>query len=284
MGAFLEYRGALYQRREASWLDTAVAWVLKPVWGLAAKLGWSKQDIKKAFSQAWRTVSRRADAVDLPDEIIEAVAEVLASRGILFADFMHALGQQLEHPPAGYRWRVDAFGSETLIKVGHETEESSLVRGERFRDAIFIGCWWTTNVPKGSANRKMQNLLHRLDGDTFWQAKYGETGLRQYGGFCVVPRLQADAAAQKICAAAEAVDQEGGGEHRLSAVSLIGAAMGREIQADDQVKLSCINSLKWNWRWNLTDLLMGRITDFRSSGKLDEFLTELRKYRSRKVD
>jgi hypothetical protein len=292
VGAALLHR-ALY--REASWLDTTLTWLMKPIWALAVRYGWSWSSIKQAFTKAWRSMERRADSLELPDDLFLGIVELMAARGIGLADFMHALDKQVTHLPAGYRVRVDSLGLQTFVKVRHDTEESVLVRGSRFRDAIFIGCWWTTELPKGSANRKLQNLLKRLDGDVFWRAPYfghgpgasaetAETRVLQYGGFAVVPRLQADAASVKLCAAATACDQEGAGEHRLSAVSLVSAADGREVRADDQVKLACINSLKWNWRWNLTDLLMGRITDFRASGKLQEFLTELRQYRGRTHD
>lgn len=281
MADFLKYRGFRY--RVANWLDQAVALLLRPLWGLISKMGWSRQDVIAVFTKAWKyLVGREAAAVEIPDEIFSSVANLLADRGVSYADFAQSLAKQLLHPPAGFRWDVDADGNEHLIRKRHETEEAVVVRGQRFHDAVFIGVWWTAGREGQGATKKMRNLLVKLNGGEFAQRPYPEDpGLKEYYGFAVVLRMFAEKAASAICAAANLLDQQGGGEHRLSAIMLTSAEEHREVRAEDQIKLGCINSIKLNWKWNLTDLLMGRIVDLRVSGDFEDFVKDLRAYSGR---
>lgn len=281
MAVFLQYRGARY--RVAGWLDSAVALMLKPLWGLIARLGWSRQDVIDAFTKAWKYLAGRgAAAVEIPDEIFSSVANLLADRGVSYADFVQSLAKQLLHPPAGFRWDVDHDGNEHLVRKRHETEETVVVRGIRFHDSVFIGVWWTAGKSGQGATRKMRNLLAKMDGGIFAQRPYPEDpGLTEYYGFAVVLRMRAEAAASKICTAANLLDQQGGGEHRLSAIMLTSAEERREVRGEDQIKLNCINSIKLNWKYNLTDLLMGRIVDLRVSGEFEDFVKSLREYSGR---
>jgi hypothetical protein len=304
----LLYKGATYR---SAWTVTAlVQKILAPLWPWIAKLGLSPEDILSFFKQffptaqpsrqgapapGFRNFFAKKPELRVPNFIKDNIALLLSTPvdspdgkkvQLSWADFVEALWQALEKPPTGYRWDKDSTGTYTLHAAEGRTEKS-LVQGPRFADTVFIGIWWTTKVPKSIENISLRAFIE-MQGTAPYQDVYGDVFLKapyedktQYGAFVVLPRMEAENMAQKVCLMTKAAAEKGDGEYRLSAIMLTGAADRREIRASDQVKLGCINSIKFNWEYNLPDLLMGRVTEYKNSGDMKTFLDELNAYRLR---
>lgn len=210
----------------------------------------------------------------IPDEIKLAVAKLLASSGIEYGDFVRQLSDELDDPPPGFRWKTDRFGAETLVKVQSKAPEKALVRGKDFSDQVFIGVWWSTSLPKGKANQALQRYLRKHNGAVFWKVKV--EGGQQYGGFLMTPLASAKGVAIEVQQLTEGVVHESDGSYKLSAIRLDGPAEHRDVRSTDQIALPGINSIKYNDRYTLVDLLNGRIAEFKNATPYVKLIEQLR--------
>lgn len=248
---------------------------LRGLWDWIYRAGLSKQQIRNFILGLVNCDIGSRTAGILPEDLVKQIAGILSSQEWNCGDFVNALDDALEHPPPGFRWKTDKFGHTVLIKVRSEVSEQPIVKGKRFADDVFIGAWWTTYRPTASANRRLQNFIKRQDGSVFWNEKL-EDGGRQYGAFIIVDEAGADYVAEQLCNLANQVEGEGGGEYRLSAIKMIGIAEHREVRVSDQICLSCICSIKFNWKYNLDDLLNGRIEAFKQSPVYKKLISQIR--------
>lgn len=294
MDRLVRIGGTLY--RQAGVKDLAQL-IVGYLWEWIYRTGISKQQVldffRKFDPRKWLR-GRRGDA--LPDDLIQQVARLMSHTGIQMGDLFVELEKALDTPPPGYRWKVDRFGTETLVKVQQQGKEHPIVKGKRFANQVFFGAWWVTGLPKGRANQALQRLCRSNNGGVFWNQKIvaGPRGIdtvpeseqtwnvqipaggRQYGAFCIVDQDNADEASGQLKKAADAMAQEGGGEYRLSAISLNGPAEHRAVKASDQVHTRYIKSIKFNWKYNLTDLLNGRIAEFKNAEPLAKLVQLIR--------
>lgn len=257
----IQYCGSVY--REAGAADLA-RMVLGYLWTWIYKAGITKQQLLDWFSTTLNCSVPQRSAGVIPTALRDTIMKLMAQHSFNCGDFMMALEEEVEKPVPGFRWKADKFGRHVLVEVRSDVGERAMVQGKRFANDIFIGAWWTTQIPGGSANRKLQNHLRRQGGSVFWNEKLPAGG-RQYGAFLIVPRAESDVAADALCVFADQVDLEGSGEHRLSAVSMAGIAEHREVRSSDQIWTGCIRSIKFTWKHSLPDLLNGRIEQFQKS-------------------
>ena len=270
----LQFRSALYVEANAAALARMV---LGYLWTWIFKTGLTKQQVLDWFLRLLHCdvdQPRRADII--PTDLVNAIARVMAGAEWNCGDFVVALEEALDNPVAGYRWKAGKHGHHVLVKVHSDVGEHAIVRGKRFADSIFIGTWWTTQEPKGSANQSLQRLVRKNSGAVFWNEKRKQDGGRQYGAFVIVDRANGEEVANQLCTTADAADLEGGGEHRLSAISMAGIAEHRDVRNSDQVWIGCIRSIKFNWRYSLPDLLNGRIEEFQKAKPYRNLITQLR--------
>lgn len=266
----LSFRSAIYC--EAGVRDFAKM-VVNHLWSWIYRSGVSREQIVNWFQRFLRCdVPTVAEL--LPQDLVDTIARLMAGADWNCGDFVNALEEALERPPAGFRWRTDKLGKHYLAKVESDVQESAIIKGKRFADKIFIGAWWTTEAPRGQVNQKFQRFIRQNGGAVFWNDK-SERG-RQYGAFLIVEQGQGEDVANALCELAARVDLEGQGEHRLSAISMAGVAEHREVRHSDQVWIGCIRSIKFNWTHSLPDLLNGRIDDFRESREYQDLIRLLR--------
>jgi len=264
------FRSAIY--RVAS-VQAFVRMVVNHLWSWIYRSGVSREQILGWFERFLHCdVPTTAEL--LPQELVDTIARLMAGSEWNCGDFIMALEEALERPPAGFRWRTDRYGKHYLTKVESETQESAIIKGKRFANKIFVGVWWTTETPKAQANQKFQRFIRTNNGAVFWNEK-SERG-RQYGAFLIVDRDVGESVANTLCELATRVDLEGQGEHRLSAISMDGVAEHREVRNSDQMWVGCIRSIKFNWLHSLPDLLNGRIDDFRNSREYQDLTRLLR--------
>ena len=270
----LRFRSALY--REAG-VQALARMVLGYLWDFIYRAGITKQQVLDWFLQFLHCdVDQPRQADVIPADLVNAIARIMAGAEWNCGDFAVALEEALDQPIAGYRWKAGKFGQHILVKVRSDVGEHAIVRGKRFADSIFIGAWWSTQEPKGSANQSLQRLIRKQGGATFWNEPRKQDGGRQYGAFVVVDRDNGEGVANQLCSAADAADLEGGGEHRLSAISMVGIAEHRDVRNSDQVWVGCIRSIKFNWEYSLPDLLNGRIEKFKRAKPYKKLIEQLR--------
>lgn len=266
----LVFRSAVY--RTAS-VQSFAKMVVSHLWSWIYRAGVSREQILGWFQRFLRCdVPTTAEL--LPQELVETIARLMAGAEWNCGDFIMALEEALELPPAGFRWRTDKLGRHYLTKVESDVQESAIVKGKRFADQIFIGIWWTTEAPRGQANQKLQRVIRSHGGAVFMNEK-SEHG-RQYGAFLITDKSEGEVIATQLCDLTIRVDLEGQGEHRLSAISMDGIAEHREVRNSDQIWVGCIRSIKFNWFHSLPDLLNGRIDEFRTSREYNDLIRLLR--------
>jgi len=260
--------------REAGVRDLA-RMALGYLWSWIYRAGLTKQQVLDWFARLLNCDVGGRTAGVIPTELRDTIARLMAQHEMNCGDFLEALTEELERPMPGFRWQADKFGRHVLVKVRSEIGERAIVQGKRFADSIFLGCWWTTQLPRGRANQTFQRFVRNQGGSVFWNERMSEGG-RQYGAFIIVDRGDADNTANQLCSLADVVDDEGSGEHRLSAISMAGIAEHREVRETDQVWAGCIRSIKFNWKHSLPDLLNGRIDQFRGSKPYQNLIDQIR--------
>jgi hypothetical protein len=218
---------------------------------------------------------------DVPSEeweaYIEATRRLLSRTRIAMGDFQREVIREVmdSDPGPGYRWDMDTFGRKFLVKVRSKVEERGLVRGKGFRDKTLIGIWWTTKNPRGSPHRSLVGWIRKNGGNLFLNWAYPDGG-REYGGFVIVPSASASGAAVQAFDRVEKATSDGDGEYRLSAVTLDALADGKRIENSDKVRLPNINSIKFNWEYNLPDLLNGRVAEYKKEKEYQDLVQMLR--------
>jgi len=267
------FRSALY--REAGAKDLA-RMVLGYLWSWIYRAGLTKEQVLDWFRSVLSCDVNQRSAGVIPTELRDAVMRLMAQQSWNCGDFMMALEEEIEKPVPGFRWKTEAkTGRHVLVKVRSDVGERAVVQGKRFADSIFVGIWWTTQNPKGSAHRKLWNQIKREGGSVFWNERLPDGG-RQYGAFVISSRDAVSGVADRLCRMTQDVDLEGGGEHRLSAISMAGVAEHREVRDSDQVWAGCIRSIKFTWEYSLPDLLNGRIEIFKKSKAYNNWISSIR--------
>ena len=263
-------------------LQRAAKWFVDKLWDWIYYLGLSQKEavawVKKLFPTS------RHEAAGLPDvspeewqQYIEATRRLLSRTRIAMGDFQREVIKEVSEgdPGPGYRWDMDSFGRRFLIKVRSEVEERGIVRGKDFRNRTLIGIWWTTKNPRGSPHRSLLSWIRKNGGNIFLNWTYPDGG-REYGGFVVVPSASAPGMAEQVFDRVEKATEDGDGEYRLSAVSLDALAEGKRIENSDKIRLPHINSIKFNWEYNLPDLLNGRVAEYKKEQEYQDLVQMLR--------
>lgn len=267
------FRGARY--REAGVRDV-VRMALNYLWDWIYRAGLSKKQVKNTLLSLVNCDVGSRTAGVIPESLLSQVAKLMSSQGWNCGDLADAIDDALETPPPGYRWSTDKFGHTTLVKVRSDAIEQPIVKGKRFLDDVFIGAWWTTSNPRGSANRQLKNYIKRKGGAIFWNEKIPDQTGRQYGAFIITPIDEAELVSEPLCDFADRIEREGGGEYRLSAIKMAGIAEHRPVKVSDQIWVGCIRSIKFNWKYNLDDLLNKRVEQFKNSPEYRKLIEEIR--------
>jgi len=282
----IRYRDACYVRADVGGLIRSMAqWVMDRLWSLIYKAGWTKEEVTdwvvKTFSPKQREGSLPNVKPGEEEELVGVVARFLAKTGVPSGDFVRELLRLLDDPPEGYRWERDNFGRQTLTKVRSEIGEHGIVRGKGFRGKTLIGIWWTTKDPRGSPHRSLVSWIRSNDGNIFlnWTIpgeKGGMGGGREYGGFIIVPTSSAPSYAEQVVRRVQNATDAGDGEYRLSAVELDNLSAGKRVENSDKIRLPGINSIKFNWDYNLPDLLNGRVSEYKKQKEYLDLVQMLR--------
>lgn len=256
----IRYRTAVY--REAGVKDVA-KWIGGKLFSWIYKLGLGKQQIIDWLKSLLPKENKSAASSYIPEELKLQMAKLLAGTGMVMGDLIQEIIKELDDPPPGFRWKKDPeTGDLRLVKQSYKAPEKGLHWGKQFDGKIFVGCWWATDKPSGSANRKLQNLIKKLDGGIFNKKK--TANYTDYFGYTIVDAKDADAAGRQLQAAAKDVELEGDGEYRISAMRLDALAERRKLTSADVYRLTGIfKSIKYNDEINLDDLLMGRVRELK---------------------
>ncbi len=275
------YRGCCY--RFASGAATKAAqWFVSKLWKWIEKTGVTKSQV-----ESWVTslFSRQAAIPNISPEdqevLVNLVAKTLSRAKLSSGDFVREVLKLLDKPPVGYRWEVDDWGEERLIKVRSDVQEHSVVRGKGFAGHVLIGVWWVNSKPKKAAHRSLVKFLRENRGNVFMSWDWPDGG-REYGGFVIVPDDYADAVAQGIKSRVQDAADPGEGNYRLSAISLDSVARGDQVINKDKVRLPGINSVKFNWTYNLPDVLNGRVQEWKKQKEYTDLVQMLRDARDNK--
>ena len=212
------------------------------------------------------------------ESYIVATRRLLSRTRIAMGDFQREVIREVMDgdPGPGYRWEMDTFGRRFLVKTRSKVEERGMVRGKDFRNRTLIGIWWTTKNPRGSPHRSLIGWIRKNDGNVFLNWAYPDGG-REYGGFVIVPSTSAPGTAEQAFNYVEKAIKDGeGDEYRLSAVTLDALADGKRIENSDKIRLPHINSIKFNWEYNLPDLLNGRVAEYKKEKEYQDLVQMLR--------
>lgn len=306
------YRGAVY--REAGAYDAVAKKLLAPLWKWIAKLGLTKQAVLDFFNSLFDEVEKRRSGlksvqrIELPEQLKALLLNFLAASKLERGPALLAIDSALDEPGPGWDWQtVGSLGEQVLVQTNVQglapLRNVPIARGEKFVDSVFISVWWAVEKPEGTANIALRGYIESHTGAVFWHAigqdKYPKQ--TQFGGFVVVPRMEASSTGKDLCKLAQAAVTEGNSPRRfpaatlwkyykLGAVSLNGVVEGREITNQDGIKLgvggmSCADSVKFNHYITLPDVLMGRSQEFRSdaTGAYQILLDELNTYSNQRT-
>jgi len=266
----IRYAGAVY--REAGTRDIAhvLATMIFP-W--IYKLGLARERVIEWLENLSCNVPvRQAEHPYIPEELKLQVCRMLATTGMLVGDVVTELIREIEdNPPPGFRWKKDKdTGDVRLERHSYKGKEKPLHRGLKFEGMVFVGCWWSTDKPSSSPNRKIQSLLRANDGGVFFKLR--QDPYTEYFGYAIVPVPKADGlgeALDDLCKSIAASDHGTGSvteSYRLSAAYLDALAERRQPNPGDIHTLTGVfKSNKYNHEINLTDLLLGRVSEFKSS-------------------
>ncbi len=267
MTSRIRYAGAVYRQAGARDIARILATMIFP-WIYKLGLGRSKV-VKWLSNMSCKVPVRQAAHAYIPDDLKLQVCRMLTDTGMVVGDVIIELIRTIEDdPPPGFRWKKDKeTGDLRLVKHSYKGQEKPLHRGKKFAGKVFVGCWWSTDKP--SSSRKIQSLLKRNNGGVFF--KFKQDPYTEYFGYCIVPREEADQLGDQLnqMVRSIAASDHGGGtveeSYRLSASKLDALDERRQLNAGDIYTLTGIfKSNKYNHEVNLTDLLLGRVSEFKS--------------------
>jgi len=200
----------------------------------------------------------------LPKDLVDQIAQVfseLSSEGVLWGDFVMELTRALDNPPQGYEW-ITQSGQEYLVRKTARSREEFPVRGKRFIGRVLIGVWWATPNTRSSANRRLREFIQN-NGAIFYSKTNRSTGIREYGGFIVVPHVSAEGVGITLNSLCKKMAGDTGYFH-LSAVKLDGLAEPRPLKPSDQYHMRSIRSIKFNDEYTLPEIVNGQVPEYRS--------------------
>ena len=282
MSRHLLYKRGCYRKIAEPLVQRIARWFVDKLWGWIYRLGLSQEDtvewIQKLFPASPIHEAGLPDvSQDEWEEYLAATRRLLSRTRIAMGDFQREVIRAVMdgNPGPGYRWEMDDFGRKFLVKTRSEVEERGMVRGKDFRNRTLIGIWWTTKNSRGSPHRSLVGWIRKNGGGVFLNWAYPDGG-REYGGFVIAPSTSSPSAAEQVFSRVSGATEDGEGEFRLSAVTLDALADGNRIENSDKVRLPHINSIKFNWEYNLPDLLNGRVAEYQKEKEYQELVQMLR--------
>ncbi len=210
----------------------------------------------------------------IPDDLVKMMAEAMASINIPSGKFIQALIQRLDDPPPGFRWKVDDLGNHQLVKqVGRPSKEKPPTRGARFRDKAFVGVWWYTDDAKSRNHVRLRSEIRKQGGSIFHKVK-SDVGVTEYWGYAIVPSSEARFVGGDLLSFLEALkEEEGDRDFRLSAIDLSSLGNNEPVKASDVITAAGIfPSVKFNWEYNLPDVINGRLKDSKANAAVKQLL------------
>jgi hypothetical protein len=201
----------------------------------------------------------------IPPELKDQVAQVfsqLSEQGVKWGDFVMALTDALDNPPKHLEWVV-RDGEEYLVPKQARPRQEHPVRGKRFIGRVLIGIWWATPNARAGANRRLRSFIQNNNGAVFYSKMNKSTGLREYGGFIVIPHISAEGIGISLHSLAKAMASDTG-HYRLSAVKLDGLAEPRMLAPSDQHHMRSIRGIKFNDTYTLPEVVNGQVPEYRS--------------------
>ena len=289
----VRFNGACYRHAapNPSLLSRAAQWFLSRLWEGVYQTGMTYEELSKWLWSILGVRARSAAGWDPEDEDVASLAQqllkVLAKSGMFPADLWKEISTHklLDHPPAPYRWELDNFGRKRLVETRSEVPEHGVVRGKKFKGKSLIGIWWTTKKQRSRAHKEFLKWIRENQGDVFlnWTIPGEEGGMgggREYGGFIIVPTEHVPDYGAEVKNRVEKVTQAGDGEYRLSGVKLDRLAEGERIENSDQLRVpGVVNSIKFNWDYNLPTLLNGGVAEYKRQQEYTDLVEMLREAR-----
>lgn len=286
----VRFNGACYRHAapDPGILTRAAQWFLGKLWGVVHSVGWTYDEMANWLRDLLVDSRRKTADWDPDDEDVVSLAEqllkVLSKSGMFPADLWKEITQHklLDHPPAPYRWELDNFGRKRLVKTRSKVPEHGVVRGKRFKGKSLIGIWWTTKKQRSRAHKELVKWIRENRGNVFlnWTIPGEQGGMgggREYGGFIIIPTEHAPDYAVEVKNRVEKTTQAGDGEYRLSGVRLDRLSEGERIEDSDQLRIpGVVNSIKFNWDYNLPTLLNGGVAEYKQQKEYNDLVAMLR--------
>lgn len=269
--------GGHLSQRVASWLDW-VSTLARYFFSVIYETGLTKEQVvgwlEKLVKSSPSTQAAVLSPTIIPQSLVKKLAEAMAAVDIDSGSFYQALIRSLNDPPPGFKWKVDDLGQHRLVKFSQEpVKEKALAKGKLYHNKAFVGVWWYTDNSKSSACVRLRNTLTRNNGAIFYKVKSGADVTEFFGG-CISKESRASQVGSELHHWAELLkSEEGPRDYRLSACSLSSLANHETVKASDTITISGLfKSMKYNWEYNLPDLLNGRLRDPKLATAVKQFL------------
>jgi len=198
---------------------------------------------------------------DLKDQVAQVFSQ-LSEQGVRWGDFLMELTSALDDPPKHLEWVV-RDGEEYLVPKQSRPRSEHPVRGKRFIGRVLIGIWWTTPNARAGANRRLRGFIQKNNGAIFHSKVNKALGVREYGGFIVIPHISAEGIGISLHSLAKQMAGDTG-TYRLSAVKLDGLAEPRMLVPSDQHHMRSIRGIKFNDTYTLPEVVNGQVPEYRS--------------------
>jgi hypothetical protein len=265
--------------RTAHWKDW-VDVVAKRLFAIMYRLNVSVETMVGWLNKLKQKLAGPLSSHDVPEVVVDAVAEASAAANIPIGDFINSLTRRLlEDPPKGYRKKKDDLGQTFIVKQqrGPKSTERPVHKGAKFRNKVFVGGWWYTDNAKSRNNVKLRNLFKKAGGGVFHKERTG-LGFLEYLAYAIVPESEALSLGLDLKQEADDLEaEEGDRDYRLSAVHLDSLAEGEPVKDSDTFTAPQIfKSVKFNWELKLPDLLNARSKNQKLNKAVKKLLKDYR--------
>ena len=258
----LKLAGLTY--KVASWYDL-VAMVANIFFGIIYKLGLTREQVVGWLENLLKTEEAKTATVPtqfVPDELVDQLAAAMARVDVPSGQFIQALIKRIStDPPSGYRWRKTDQGTYLVKQKGPPSKERPPTRGKKFDDKAFVGVWWHTDNSRG-AHARLQAAIKKLGGTVFHRKRMGAGFTEYFAGFIVPIDHVRDIGEDLAFFEEELVQDCPDAQLRLSAIDLSNLSENQPVLGHDAITIPRLfKSQKFNWEYNVQDLINGRVTD-----------------------
>lgn len=248
----------------AGWYDL-VSMVANVFFGIIYRLGLTKEQVVgwlESLLEGEETTTAAVPTQLVPDDLVDQLAAAMSQVDVPSGKFLQALIKKIStDPPAGYRWRKTDQGTYLVKQKGPRSTERPVTRGKKFDGKAWVGVWWHTDVSKG-AHARLRSTIKRLGGTIFHRKRMGAGFTEYFAGF-IVPVDHVRDLGSELEHFEGALQQDSpDAQLRLSAIDLSKLSENQPVRGHDAITIPHLfKSQKFNWEFNVQDLINGRVTD-----------------------